>query len=569
MIDKSKWTLYDTPLTYARTKKAPLEDNTLWDSLSAAEAYVNNVDQYAYAGMTLAVVNPNNSKENGLYYVEAIGTADGSGTLKKIGSNETLSATNYDAAVKLAETASVGSLIKVAESQGTAGESDFRASGFYIVSVAGSTPLILNLSTTAGTEMSLDQVIAALQDVQTSLNVYKETNDDAVAAAKKAGDDAAAALADFETEVGNTVSRLEGDIATAKKAGDDAAAALEAYKETNDDAVAAAKKAGDDAAAALVNYVQKDGDKVLSDVNFSEADKSKLDGIDLSVFYTKEETYDQAKIDELISEVRTEATKDSFLSDVEIVDDVIKFTWVMADGTSKEDSVDVSKYIDTYANGEGLTLNGKTFAVDFSKVASVESLNGLSDSVTSSLTNYVQKDGDKVLSDVNFSEADKSKLDGIDLSKFYEKGDVYTKTETYTKGEVDTEISDAITGLESSINTSLTNYVQKDGDKVLSDVNFSEADKSKLDGIDLSVFYTKEETYTKGEVDTEISDAIDELTTTVNGELAKKADKTDLDSYYTKGEVDGFITDLETDLAHSALSTAEIDEAISSESVEE
>ena len=47
-MNKEFWTLYDTPLTYARTKKAPLEDNILWDSLAAAQAYVDNVDQYAY-----------------------------------------------------------------------------------------------------------------------------------------------------------------------------------------------------------------------------------------------------------------------------------------------------------------------------------------------------------------------------------------------------------------------------------------------------------------------------------------------------------------------------------------
>ena len=35
----------------------------------------------------------------------------------------------------------------------------------------------------------------------------------------------------------------------------------------------------DDTTVDLSNYVQKDGDKVLSDNNFSDADKTKLDGI--------------------------------------------------------------------------------------------------------------------------------------------------------------------------------------------------------------------------------------------------------------------------------------------------
>ena len=194
-------------------------------------------------------------------------------------------------------------------------------------------------------------------------------------------------------------------------------------------------------ASALENYVQKDGDKVLSDINFSADDKAKLDGIDLSLFYKKTETYSSSEIDSKIDEVHAEAIKDSFLKDVDIVDDVIKFTWEMADGSTKEDSVDVSKYIDTYTNGEGLSLSDKTFAVDFEKVASVESVNKHVSDLTalisgkadaSSLENYVQKDGDKVLSDNNFSDADKAKLDGIDLSLYYTSAQVDSEIQSLT-----------------------------------------------------------------------------------------------------------------------------------------
>ena len=194
-------------------------------------------------------------------------------------------------------------------------------------------------------------------------------------------------------------------------------------------------------ASALENYVQKDGDKVLSDVNFSTDDKAKLDGIDLSLFYKKTETYSSDEIDSKIDEVHAEAIKDSFLKDVDIVDDVIKFTWEMADGSTKEDSVDVSKYIDTYTNGEGLSLTDKTFAVDFEKVASVESVNKHVSDLTalindkadaSALENYVQKDGDKVLSDNNFSDADKAKLEGIDLSLYYTSAQVDSEIQSLT-----------------------------------------------------------------------------------------------------------------------------------------
>lgn len=61
------------------------------------------------------------------------------------------------------------------------------------------------------------ETTSTVKDVEDALNSYKTTNDEAVAAAKKAGDDAQADL--------------------------------DAYKTTNDEAVAAAKKAGDDAMA--------------------------------------------------------------------------------------------------------------------------------------------------------------------------------------------------------------------------------------------------------------------------------------------------------------------------------
>lgn len=58
-----------------------------------------------------------------------------------------------------------------------------------------------------------------------------------------------------------------------------------------------------------------------------------------------------------------------------------------------------------------LVLNEETQHYDI--YAKVEGEVVLLDDTTVDLSNYVQKDGDKVLSDNNFSDADKSKLDGI------------------------------------------------------------------------------------------------------------------------------------------------------------
>ena len=58
-----------------------------------------------------------------------------------------------------------------------------------------------------------------------------------------------------------------------------------------------------------------------------------------------------------------------------------------------------------------LVLNEETQHYDI--YAKVEGEVVLLDDTTVDLSNYVQKDGDKVLSDNNFSDADKTKLDGI------------------------------------------------------------------------------------------------------------------------------------------------------------
>ena len=179
--------IFPTGLTYSRNTKDPLQSKIVWDSLSEASSYVNNPDETAYIGMTLAVINDEVAKNNGLWYVEAIGTKSNptAGVLKKVGSNEVLTALNYTEAIELAKTAPVGTLIKVTASEGSTEESNFHAAGFYIVSVTGTNPSILLLSTTSGEDMNLDAVITALSDLKNvvttkanAADVYTKTEAD-------------------------------------------------------------------------------------------------------------------------------------------------------------------------------------------------------------------------------------------------------------------------------------------------------------------------------------------------------------------------------------------------------
>lgn len=125
----------------------------------------------------------------------------------------------------------------------------------------------------------------------------------------------------------------------------------------------------------------------------------------------------------------------------------------------------------------------------------------------------VNKDGSKVLSDVNFSTADKSKLDSIDLSQYALKSDISTiyrvkGTTTYAEliAKVDAEVGDVYNvsdkggmnyvcivaktaGAENwdelGGNIDLSNYVEKEEGKGLSTNDFTNEYKTKLDGVEV------------------------------------------------------------------------------------
>ena len=72
-----------TGLTYSRNTKAPLMDKQVFKTLALAQAYVDDVDQTAYVGLTVSVTN--DTVNNGLYYVASIADNNGStGSLVRI-----------------------------------------------------------------------------------------------------------------------------------------------------------------------------------------------------------------------------------------------------------------------------------------------------------------------------------------------------------------------------------------------------------------------------------------------------------------------------------------------------
>ena len=188
---------YGWGLSLNMTGKAPAVAKRIWNTYVDALAYVNDFNDSAIEGLRLSVVADPDSKKNGVYFVEKIGTfveADGvktaknDGVLTKVGGTETETATNYSAAVTLSNNLAIGQLIKVSNEE-TVGDQKYKA-GFYIVNSPGS---ISALDTSTGSTDEIGALINRVTELESSR--VKNT--------------------DFETYKAGVVTALEGKAAAA------------------------------------------------------------------------------------------------------------------------------------------------------------------------------------------------------------------------------------------------------------------------------------------------------------------------------------------------------------------
>lgn len=93
-IDKNfnGMTKYGWPLTFQMTGKFPLLAKRIFPTKSAAEAYINDLNDTAIPGIILTVVDDGEPSNNGAYFVKSVKTSEGgdNGLLVKMGS-ETVS----------------------------------------------------------------------------------------------------------------------------------------------------------------------------------------------------------------------------------------------------------------------------------------------------------------------------------------------------------------------------------------------------------------------------------------------------------------------------------------------
>lgn len=515
--------IFPTGLTYSRNTKDPLQSKIVWNSLSEASSYVNNPDETAYIGMTLAVINDEVAKNNGLWYVEAIGTKSNptAGVLKKVGSNEVLTAANYTEAIELAKTAPVGTLIKVTAPEGSTEASNFHAAGFYIVSVSGVNPSILMLSTTSGEAMDLDAVITALSDLQSTVatkanaaDVYTKTEADG------------AFVKDVTVTGGATVSKDGATgIVTIDVSGKVNKTDYDTFKQETTDALATKLES-----SALDPYAKTADVVSKSDyTSDKQATDSAIEALETKVGNKAEGDTVASGLYKLISD--TEAALRSEITAIpkfaiEVVEslpeDNISGTTVYL-VKEKESVGDLyTEYI--YVNNAWENLGKQT--VDLSSYATTEAMNkAISDAITALKIDayYKKTEVDGLLN----AKADLSALDSYVLKTKLES-DYLTKT------QVEAEL------LKKADASVLSNYVEND---TFTSELAKKADKTSLNDY---VAKTSYETDQK-----ELQDKID-----------LKADTTALDAYLKKADIDANLTayvkqeSLDTQLESYVLKTA-------------
>ena len=337
LLNKIPTNLTEYPNSFKRQGAFPLEAYSVFYSKADADAYAAT-NAVSYVGQTLAVVKANAEDPTKVDDVTLYIIANAAGALQEVGK-----ATSGD-----------GNTITLADN-GT-----------------------LSL---AGFDAALDFTLPQKQDDGT----IKWVPIDAIVE----GDGNTKTLIKIDDEEGHiilTTSRDERtDTTTYSFALDlgDYSGRLDAIEDTLGDNTKGLVKAVADNAQAISNI---DAAYKTADTNTLNSAKAYTDeelaGIEVAIEKRESVEYIVLKNkdgDEIASVDASKFVQDSLLDDVayDSTTGKITFTWLMGDGSSKTDEIDIAHLVDTYTAGTGLKVENNEFSVDTSVIATVESLEGV------------------------------------------------------------------------------------------------------------------------------------------------------------------------------------------------
>ena len=176
---------------------------------------------------------------------------------------------------------------------------------------------------------------------------------------------------------------------------------------------------------------------------------------------------------EVASVDASQFVQDSFLDDVSYNVDTrkVSFTWVMGDGSTKTDEIDIADLVDVYTAGNGLKVENNEFSINTDVVATVEELNKVKETAEAAQTAQ------------EVSDAIDAKILAENLSQYAVKTDVETELDkkldkaTYEADRAQYAEDKATFALKSDVETGLA---------------------GKVDNATLEGYYTKTEVESKG-----------------------------------------------------------------------
>ena len=175
---------YGWNLTWEATGKFPIIAKRAFKKLEDAQAYVDDPTQTACEGLILAVFN-DVEKNNGIYLVQSVGTADTPGVLVKAGSGTgSITAENYTAAKALATDDNKGQLIYVLSEETSTTEKDENdefivySAGPYVVTGANAVSKLGTTSASGDLAGDVETLKGNVSTLQADVKALKEAEID-------------------------------------------------------------------------------------------------------------------------------------------------------------------------------------------------------------------------------------------------------------------------------------------------------------------------------------------------------------------------------------------------------